>query len=77
MGEVWTEEGDQYISAEAVGVADGTEFILYAPGTSAYDLPSDCRDWWPEEYLWRKGEQSVLDGWCLYNIATKESFFQR
>lgn len=76
-GEVWTEEGNQYISAEAVGVADGTEFILYAPGTSAYDLPSDCRDWWPEAYLWRAGEQSTLDGWCLYNVATKESFFQR
>ncbi len=77
VGEVWTEEGDQYISAEAVGVADGTEFILYAPGTSAYDLPSACRDWWPNSYLWWAGEQNTLDGWCLYNIATEESFFQR
>ena len=75
-GEVWTEEGSQYISDEAIGVAGGTKFTLYAPGTSAYDLPSVCRDWWPQAYLWRAGEQSTLDGWCLYNIETGESFFQ-
>lgn len=75
-GEVWTEEGSQYISDEAIGVAGGTKFTLYAPGTSAYDLTSVCRDWWPQAYLWRAGEQSTLDGWCLYNIETGESFFQ-
>lgn len=75
-GEIWTEQGSQYISDKAVGVAGGTEFILYAPGTSVYDLPSACRDWWPKAYLWRSGEQSTLDSWCLYNIETGESFFQ-
>ena len=74
--EVWTEQGSQYISTEAFGVVGGTDFILYAPGTSVYALTSSCRDWWPELYLWRAGEKSTLDGWCLYNVSTGEGFFQ-
>ena len=76
-GERWREDGLQYIASEALGVEGGTEFILYAPGTPAYDLPAECWNWWPDACLWRAGEQDTLDGWCLYQVADGYGFFQR
>ena len=73
--ETWIEEGVRYIAAEAYGLAGGEEFILYAPGTPADDLPAECRSWWPDAYLWRNGEAERLEGWGLYNVNTGQSFF--
>ena len=73
----WIEDGVRYIAAEAYGVAGGEEFILYAPGISADELPAACRDWWPDAYHWRNGMLDQLEGWALYNVNTGQGFFTR
>lgn len=73
----WIEDGVRYIATEAYGVADGEEFILYASGTPADELPAECRTWWPDAYHWRNGKLDELLGWALYNVNTGQSFFTR
>ena len=73
----WIEDGVRYIASEAYGVAGGEEFILYAPGISADELPAACRDWWPDAYHWRNGMLDQLEGWALYNVNTGQGFFTR
>ena len=73
--ETWIEDGVRYIASEAYGVAGGDEFILYAPGTPADKLPAECRSWWPDAYLWRRGEIEQLEGWGLCNLNTGQGFF--
>ena len=73
----WIERGVRYIASEAYGVAGGEEFILYAPGMPADELPAECRDWWPDAFLWRNGELDQLEGWALYNANTGQGFFTR
>lgn len=74
-GTTWTEDGIHYIAASPYGVSDGTEFLLYAPGTPADLLPAACRDWWPDAYRWRNGEIDLLNGWALYNLDVGHGFF--
>lgn len=73
--QTWIEDGVRYISAEPYGVIGGDTFILYAPGTPADKIPSDCRDWWPDAYAWRKGEIEQLEGWWLCNVKAGQGFF--
>lgn len=73
--ETWIEGDVRYIASESYGVAGGEEFILYSPGTPADELPGECRSWWPDEFLWRNGEQEQLEGWALCNLNTGEAFF--
>ena len=74
-GTTWTEDGIRYIAYGPHGISGGTNFLLYAPETSADLLPTDCRDWWPEAYLWRSGEIDILDGWGLCNLEEGIGFF--
>lgn len=73
--ETWIADGVRYIAAEAAGVAGGEEFILLAPGTPADEIPTECRDWWPDAYLWRSGEVEQLEGWGLCNLNEGTAFF--
>ena len=73
--ETWIEGGVRYIASESYGVVGGEEFILYAPGILADELPAECRSWWPDEFLWRNGEQELLEGWALCNVNTGQGFF--
>lgn len=73
----WVEDQALYIASEACGVSGGSTFLLYAPGTPADELPADCRSWWPDAWLWRRGEAEQLSGWSLCNLDTGEGFFQR
>ena len=73
----WIEEGIRYIASEAYGVSGGEDFILYAPGIPADELPAECRDWWPDAYHWRDGKLDQLVGWALYNVDTGQAFFTR
>ena len=73
--ETWIEDGVRYIASEAYGVVGGEEYILYAPGTPADELPAECRNWWPEAYQWRAGEIEQLEGWGLCNLDTGQGFF--
>lgn len=76
-GKEWTEDGIRYIiNADPVGMTDGEEFILYAPGTPADELPEEFRYWWPGEWHWRSGELSHLDRWGLCNVNTGAGFFE-
>ena len=74
-GTTWTEDGIHYIASGPYGVSDGTDFLLYAPGTPADLLPAACRDWWPDAYRWRNGEIDLLNGWALYNLDAGHGFF--
>ena len=73
--ETWIEDGVRYIASEAYGVVGGEEYILYAPGTPADELPAECRNWWPDAYQWRAGEIEQLEGWGLCNLDTGQGFF--
>jgi len=75
-GETWIEDNIRYIASEPYGLTGGKDFLLYAPGTPADDLPADCRDWWPDAWLWRSGEVETLDGWALCNVDEGQGFFQ-
>lgn len=74
-GTTWTEDGIHYIAAGPHGVSEGTDFLLYAPGTPVDVIPASCRDWWPDAYYWRKGEIDVLDGWALCNLNEGAAFY--
>lgn len=71
----WIEDGIRYVAADPYGVAGGEEFILYAPEAPADELTADCRSWWPDAYLWIRGEQEELNAWGLCNINMGEGFF--
>ena len=73
--EIWIEGGVRYVASEAHGVAGGETFVLYAPGTSGDELPAECRNWWPDAYLWRSGEIEQLEGWGLCNLDNGQGFF--
>lgn len=76
-GKEWTEDGVLYITSDPLGIADGEEFILYAPGTPADELSGEFRDtWWPDAWLWRSGELSQLNYWGLCNVNTGAGFFE-
>jgi len=74
-GTTWTEDGIHYIAAGPHGVSEGTDFLLYAPGTPVDMIAASCRDWWPDAYYWRKGEIDVLDGWALCNLNEGAAFY--
>lgn len=72
-GKEWTEEGIRYIiNSDPVGMTDGEEFILYAPGAPADELPEEFREWWPG----RNEELSHLNCWGLCNVNTGAGFFE-
>lgn len=76
-GKKWTEDGVLYITSDPLGITDGEEFILYAPGTPADELSGEFRDtWWPDAWLWRGGELSQLNYWGLCNVNTGAGFFE-
>ncbi|MCM1119762.1 MAG: M56 family metallopeptidase [bacterium] len=75
VGIEWDEGEFHYITSDALGIAGGEEFILYAPGIPADELPEECRNWWPAAWRWREGSVSQLDGWGLYNVKEEAGFF--
>ena len=74
-GTTWTDDGIHYIAAGPHGVSGGADFLLYAPGTPADLIPAECRNWWPDAYLWRSGEIDILNGWALCNLSKGTAFF--
>ena len=74
-GTTWTEDGIHYIASGPYGVSDGTDFLLYAPGTPADLIPAACRDWWPDAYRWRNGEIDILNGWAICNLNESTAFY--
>ena len=76
-GEIWIEDQIRYIASGPHDFTIGKEFLLYAPGTLGDDLPSDCRDWWPDAWLWRRGEVDALDGWALCDVDEGQGFYER
>ena len=74
-GTTWTEDGIHYIAAGPYGVSDGTDFLLYAPGTPVDIIPAECRNWWPDAYRWRNGEIDKLNGWGLCNLNEGTAFY--
>ena len=68
-GEVWIEDQTQYIAAEPHGMNWSIEFLLYAPGTPAEEMPEGIWDWYPG------GEVETLGGWGLYGIGSGAGFF--
>lgn len=76
-GKEWIEDSVRYVTSDPIGMTDGEEFILYAPGTPADELSGEFRDtWWPDAWLWRSGEVSQLNYWGLCNVNTGEGFFE-
>ena len=74
-GTTWKEDGINYIASGPYGVSDGTDFLLYAPGTPADLIPAACRDWWPDAYRWRNGEIDILNGWAICNLNEGTAFY--
>lgn len=74
-GKEWIEDNIRYITSDPLGMEDGEEFILYAPGTPADELSEEFRDWWPGVWRWRSGELSQLNCWGLCNVNTGQGFF--
>lgn len=75
-GREWIEENIRYITAGPLGIEDGEEFILYAPGIPADELSEEFRGWWPDAWNWRNGELSQLNCWGLCNVNTGKGFFE-
>lgn len=71
----WIEDQMLYVAAEALGVADGKEFILYLPDTKTEGLNEEFLYWWPKYYLWREGSVNTLSGYGIYNVNTGHGFF--
>lgn len=77
VGKEWIEDAMRFTACDPIGMIDGEEFILYAPGTPVDELSGEFRDtWWPGAWLWRSGELSQLNCWGLCNVNTEEGFFE-
>lgn len=59
------------VASGALGIADGTDFILYLPQTPTAELDEEFLYWRPG--FGAKGE--TLDCYGLYNIAMETGFF--
>ena len=74
-GEVWIADQIQYIASDPYGLTWSTEFLLYAPRTPIDEMLATARSWWPNVWLWRKGEVDTLDGWGLCGVSSGAGFF--
>lgn len=78
---VWYEDGIRYVASFPYGLANSwdfsetTRFILYTPETKPGEVSEDFLSWWPEAYLWQKGERDTLSCYGLYNVHTGAGFF--
>ena len=71
-GEEWIEDGVRYIAAEAYGLEEGTEFLLYSPETPTEGLDEEFLTWWPS---WNVEDTGTLNCWGLLNQAMGYGFF--
>ncbi len=71
-GEEWIEEGIRYIAAEAYGLEEGTEFLLYSPETPTEGLDEEFLTWWPR---WNVEDTGTLNCWGLWNQEMGHGFF--
>lgn len=68
------EDGVRYIAAEPYGLENGTDFLLYLPGTPYKLLTEDFLFW----QLWMgdlDGENDRLSGYALRNVDMEYGFF--
>ncbi|MDE5893001.1 MAG: M56 family metallopeptidase, partial [Acetatifactor sp.] len=71
----WIEDQHRYIGSDALGIADGEEFMLYLPGTPLEELDEDFIYWWPDCNLWRDGSVNILSDYGIWNVNTGSGFF--
>ena len=71
-GEEWIEDGIRYIAAEAYGLEEGTEYLLYSPETPTEGLDEEFLTWWPS---WNVEDTGTLNCWGLLNQAMGYGFF--
>ena len=67
------EDGVRYVATEPYGLEDGTEFLLYLPGTPHELLTEDFQSWNLE--MLYGGETDALSGYGLRNVAIGYGFF--
>lgn len=74
---VWIEDGIRNIGADALGIAEGKEFILYTPDAPPEELDEEFLYWWPDYYLWNRsaGAMKKLYSYGIQNVNTKQGFF--
>ena len=73
----WIEDQHRYIGSDALGIADGEEFMLYLPGTPLEELDEDFIYWWPKFNLWKDGSVNILSDYGIRNMNTGIGFFTR
>ena len=71
-GEEWIEDGIRYIAAEAYGLEEGTEYLLYSPETPTEGLDEEFLTWWPS---WNVEDTGTLNCWGLWNQEMGYGFF--
>ena len=73
LGDSRIENGVRYLAAEAPGVSDGTEFILYTPEAPTSVLSEAAQSSWPGNL--ENPRPQVLNCWALYNTDSDSTFF--
>ena len=68
----YVEDGIRYIPADAYGVSEGDEMILYAPGTPAEILSEDMQFW--AHIIDQENPPTELEDWFLMSEANGSGF---
>ena len=69
----WLEDGMRCITAQPYGVEQGTDFVLYLPGTPVEGLDEEFLSWWPGRFAETPMEK--LEGFAIWNVETGYGFF--
>lgn len=75
VGAEWIEDGIRFVGSEALGLAGGTEFILYTPNTPTAELTEEFLSWNPDGYIWIEENHETLERYAICNLATEQGFY--
>ncbi len=72
IGEIWIEDGIQYIASGPYGLDGGKDFLLYTPDTPVSELPMDFMIW----MYAATDVTDTLDCYAIRNLANDQGFAQ-
>ena len=75
VGAEWIEDGIRFVGSEALGLAGGTEFILYTPEAPTAELTEEFLSWNPDGYIWIEENHETLERYAICNLATEQGFY--
>ncbi len=74
MDKVEYVDGVRYISTDALGVSDDTEFIFCLPGKPRSELSENVL-YWDLNYIYGDNKTENLTSYCIYGVESESAFY--